>query len=130
MELPFNQTNAPLIYSYEKSPLYARSFQIFKHEIASNTQTPVATYTVLDTEENLDLSEKKVMNIITLLNGGKTLMALGEETQSRLLFHIPEKTDDNTMKKVIFYTQKGEGVSKENAILTYEEEVFENVRSE
>lgn len=87
---------------------------------------PVGDYTVLDRDELPDLSEKKLINLIALLNGGDELLALGQRTQSRLLFHRKPKTDTQDAEQVIFYSYCGDGVSRENAILTLESGVIEH----
>jgi hypothetical protein len=80
--------------------------------------TPVGEYTVLDRSEDELISEKKIINLVSLLNGEDELMELGERTQSRLMFHRKTKMDPSDPTQVIFYTFSGEGVSQENAILT------------
>lgn len=49
-------------------------------------------------------------------------MPLGEETKSRLLFYRKPKAEDATRTEVVFYAYNGDGVSKENALLTIEGE--------
>jgi len=108
-------------FTYRPNPVLSGSFLICKKEENGGLH-PVGDYTLLDRNEDLTLTEKKVMNLITLMNGGKDLLPLGEQTKSRLLFHRKPKQDGDLRTEVIFYAYTGEGVSKENAILTIEGE--------
>jgi hypothetical protein len=109
------------LFTYRPNPVHHKSWLIFKKSDAGSLN-PVGDYTVLDPSEPLDISEKKIMNLVTLLNGNKELIPLGDQTKSRLLFHRKPKKEQDAKTEVIFYTQSGQGVSKENAILTIEGE--------
>ena len=104
-------------FTYRQSPVLNRSWMIYCKS-ADGDLNPVGDYTVLDREEDELLSEKKLMNLVSLLNGADELMTLGSHTQSRLLFHRKPKKDATDPTQVIFYTFSGEGLSRENAILT------------
>ena len=112
-------TDMKAAFTYRPNPVLNGSFLICKKE-QNGALHPVGDYTLLDRNEDLSLTEKKVMNLITLLNGQKDLMPLGEDTKARLLFHRKPKAADDIRTEVIFYAYTGEGVSKENAILTIE----------
>ena len=105
------------IYTYRQNPLYERSFLIFKEN------APVGDYTILDEYEDRSLSEKKVMNLISRMNGSHDLIPLGEATKTRLLFHRKPKLHPGDPSEVVFYSYDGKGVSRENAILTIEGEI-------
>lgn len=106
-------------FTYRPNPLLARSFLICRKG-QNGEVTPVGDYTVLDDNEDLHLSERKVINLVMRLNGEKDLVALGEQTRSRMLFHVKPRPEDDPHTEIVFYTQTGRGVSKENAILTME----------
>jgi hypothetical protein len=106
-------------FTYRPNPLLARSFLICRKERSGNV-VPVGDYTVLDAHEDFSLSEKKVINLVMRLNGESNLVALGGQTRSRMLFHIKPRPEDDPRTEIVFYTQSGHGVSKENAILTME----------
>lgn len=107
-------------FSYQRSPVYDRSFLILKKNNLDEYQ-PVGDYTILDEQEDIDFAEKKVMNLVTLLNGKEELIDLSEETEKRLLFHCKPRDNDNNKTQVVFYALGEVGVSKENAILTLDE---------
>ena len=106
-------------FTYRPNPLLARSFLICRKG-QNGEVTTVGDYTVLDDNEDLHLSERKVINLVMRLNGEKDLVALGEQTRSRMLFHVKPRPEDDPRTEVVFYTQSGQGVSRENAILTME----------
>lgn len=118
----FNIEAARPLYSYQKSPVNPKGYLIFKaNEDSSHDPQPVGDYTVLDAAEPEDLSERKVMNLISLLNGRKTLVQLGHETKSRVLYRILNKdSEDDSKYRVIFYHLGTKGISVENALFQIE----------
>ncbi len=120
----FNNHSAMPRYIYARNEVHPRAFRILKYNGAE--ARPVGDYMVLDSAEALTLSEKKVMNIVSALNGRDKLLQLGEETKSRQLFHLINDGANGEPVKVMFYAYKGEGCSTENALLTIErdEHVF------
>ena len=118
----FNAESRAPTYAYQRSPVNERAFLIVKKEEAAMESVPVGDYTVLDQEEDIALSEKKVINLISLLNGRKRLMELGHETKSRTLYHVVSTRDQDpeNKTKVLFYNLGSKGVSKENALLQFE----------
>lgn len=120
----FNAEAAAPRYAYRKSPVHPRGFQILKLA-GMDDPVPVGDYTVLDAREETSLSEKKVMNLVSLLNGRKHLMELGHETNCRVLYHIVAERDEDDRQRVLFYTLGHEGVSVENALLRLERDDHE-----
>ncbi|NCT40107.1 MAG: hypothetical protein GW778_00390 [Alphaproteobacteria bacterium] len=84
----------------------------------------VGDYTVIDEDENLELSEQKVKNVISLLNGKDDLKELGNLTKTRVLFTIVPKKSEDDPTKIIFRNHDGKGTSEENAVLTIEKGVL------
>lgn len=106
-------------FTYRPHPFLERSFLICRKE-QNGEVTPVGDYTVLDTHEDFKLTERKVINLVMRLNGETDLVPLGEQTRSRLLFHVKPRPEHDPRTEIVFYTQSGHGVSRENAILTME----------
>ena len=121
----FNSESAVPLYGYERSPVNERAFLIMKKE--TENPVPVGDYTVLDKEEDIGLAEKKVMNLVSLLNGRKRLMELGHETKSRILYNIVSERDEENKTKILFYKLEREGVSIENALFRLETTEAEHV---
>ncbi len=117
----FNAEAGTPRYTYRRSPVHPRGYMILKYEgDLAEEPVPVGDYTVLDTAEDPVLSEKKVMNLVSLLNGRKALMQLGHETGARILYHIVSERDDDNKTRVMFYRLGREGVSIENALFRME----------
>lgn len=106
-------------YTYRRHPLLDRAFLIYRQEKGGEAQ-PVGDYTVLDDGEALDLTERKLIRLVGTLNGQNDMTPLAKETGARLLFHCKERQLDDPRQQIVFYTYNGEGVSKENAIMTLE----------
>lgn len=113
----FNAEAGTPRYTYRTSPVHPRGYVILKYR-DDRTAEPdmVGDYTVLDSNEDSALSEKKVMNLISLLNGRRNLMQLGHETGRRVLYQIVSERDDEDKTRVLFYTLGKAGVSVENAM--------------
>lgn len=111
----------PGLYIYRQNPLLSRSFLILRKDRHGDA-VPVGDYTVLDWNEDSSLSEKKVMNLVSLLNGNEG-MNLSEAVDGRLLFHCKPKPEGSIGQEIVFYNYKGNGVSHENAILSLQEEI-------
>lgn len=121
----FNSEASTPRYAYRRSPVHPRGFMILKYREDLNAEPlVVGDYTVLDPREDFALSERKVINLISLLNGRRHLMELGHETNSRVLYHIVTECDDDGKARVIFYHLGKEGVSEENALLRIEKDEY------
>ena len=118
----FNAEGATGQYAYERSPVNERAFLIVKKQDETKEPIPVGDYTVLDKDEDMTLAEKKVTNLVSLLNGRKRLVDLGHETKSRVLYHIVSEKDEENKMKIMFYELGQQGVSKENALFRLESE--------
>ncbi len=123
----FNEPAERARYTYRQNPLYEKSFQVLKWDEGFNEYVPFGEYTVVDANEKYDLSEKRVMNLISALNDRQRLLDLGEETESKTLFHVvPGKLEDGR-SKVVFYTNNGEGNSIENAVFIFEGDANDDI---
>lgn len=113
-----NAKDAPL-FSYRANPVHERGFQILKRN------EPVGEYLILDKKEGRALSEKKIINLISLLNGKDVLTVPQEDLEGRLLYSsLPSEDHRN---KIMFYKYTGKGVSVENALLMINKEDLPNV---
>lgn len=119
----FNVEAATPKYTYTRSPVQDRAFMILKYpQEGASEAVAVGDYTVLDGSEDPSLSEKKVMNIVTLLNGRKQLIQLGHETNARVLYKVVSDFDDDGKMRVLFYHLGQTGVSVENALFRIEKD--------
>lgn len=122
----FNTEGSVGKYGFQRSPVNERAFLIVKKQEEAKEAIPVGDYTVLDKEEDIALAEKKVTNLVSLLNGRKRLMELGHETNSRILYNVVSEKDDEDKMKVMFYELGQQGVSKENALFRLESDEAKN----
>lgn len=113
------ETGMQPVYTFQPNPLLDRSYLLFRRD-RNGESAPVGDYIVLDRHEDPSISEKKIMNIVMKLNGENELVQIGHLTGSRLMFHCKKMAGDDPRQQIVFYTYTGQGVSKENAILTLE----------
>jgi hypothetical protein len=120
----FNDKGEKPEFMYKRNPLVAHSFQIFRFKDDKGDYEPVGEYIVIDAEEAIEITEKKMGNLIRILNGKKDLEQLGNLTKTRILFNIVPKASETDPTRIIFREYDGKGVSKENAVLTLEKGVL------
>lgn len=120
----FNEKGEKPRFIYKPNPLVERSYQIFEFKLDKQTYEPAGEYTVIDTEEPVELTKKKLINLVRVMNDKQELEYLGNLTQARVLFTIVPKSSDSEQQKIVFRTHDGKGTSKENAVLILEKGVF------
>ena len=120
MSLKFNEESEKPEFIYKRNPLVEHSWQIFQLKTDKDAYEPVGEYILLDLEEDIDITEKKLINLLSILNGKQKLIDFTNLTEKRILFNIIPETPESNNQKVIFRTYDGDGVSKENAVLTIE----------
>ncbi len=124
----FNIESEKPPFIYKRNPLVENAFQIFQWKEDKSDYEPVGDYTLLDTEEDPELTEKTVMNIVTSLNGRtERIIDLKNLTSERLLYNIVDNKDaeESNLVTIMLRTHDGMGVSKENAVLKIEKGVFD-----
>lgn len=124
----FNIESEKPQFIYKRNPLVKHAFQIFMFKEDKGDYEPVGDYTLLDMSEALDLTEKKVINIITLLNGRDNTMDLRNLTQSGFLFNMVPKVSEDDPTKIILRSKDASGTSVENAVMILEKGVFHESR--
>ena len=129
MEQNFNIESEKPPFTYKRNPLTDHAFQIFQWKEEKGDYEPVGDYTLIDMDEDPELSEKTVMNLVTLLNGrSERVIDLKNLTSERLLFNIltnEEDTEESDHVTIMLRTHDNQGVSKENAVLKIEKGVFD-----
>lgn len=115
-------------YIHKRNPLVENAYQIFEfkdYKGVNGTYEPVGDYTVLDTNEDEAVTERKILNLMQLMNGKEDLMTLKGMTGTRLLYTLLPRTNETDPTKIIFRTHDGEGVSTENAMLVLEKGILD-----
>lgn len=120
----FNEESEKPEFIYKKNPFIPHSYQIFQYKGEKSNYEPVGDYNLLDLDESEELTEKRVMNLIAVMNQRKRTIDLSSLTNARTLYTMVEMKPEDTDQKIIFRTHDGAGVSKENAILVIEKGVF------
>ena len=122
----FNDKTAKTTFIYRRDTANPYHFFILGAESKDSEYVFVGEYTVVDTTEDTDLTEKKLINLTTLLNGKKDLIELGNLTKTRILFNIVPNSADPDKTTIIFRSHDGKGTSKENAVLKLEKGVYQD----
>lgn len=125
----FNDKGEKPRFIYKRNPLTEHAFQIFEFKEDKSAYEPIGDYTLIDLDEDLEITEKKLINLISIMNGKKRLTDFSNLTKRRVLFTIVPETPESEKQKVIFRTYDGDGVSTENAVLEIEKGVFHDESS-
>lgn len=120
----FNDHSDKPKYTAKPNPLVPHSWQIFEFKDDKKSYEPVGDYTLINNTEDVEITEKKLVNLTRILNGKKDLLELGNLTKKRTLYTIVPKTSADDPTRIIFKDLDGTGVSKENAVLTLEKGVL------
>jgi hypothetical protein len=120
----FNEESEKPWFTYKQNPLVPHSWQIFEFRPQKDEYEPVGEYILIDTTEPIDITDKKLMNVMAVLNRKSSWVDFKNLTDKRVLFNIVEESPESDTMKVVFRAYDGSGVSKENAVLTIEKGVF------
>ncbi|MGH1377824.1 MAG: hypothetical protein ACRBB3_03295 [Alphaproteobacteria bacterium] len=100
------------------NPLVDRAYQIFEYDFTKSDYDHVGDYVLIQKDEDKEITKKKVINLITLLNGKDDLIDLSNLTSTRLLYSIVPEAQAGDQTKIVLKDYDGSGVSKDNAIFT------------
>tara|TARA_R110001592_G_scaffold29350_9_gene106596 strand:+ start:14190 stop:14660 length:471 start_codon:yes stop_codon:yes gene_type:complete len=112
------RTGARSRFVHKPNPLIERDYQIFEYNIEIGDYNHIGDYVLLDKEEHRDITDKKVMNLMSILNKKDDLIDLSSLTNKRVLYTIVPEAQAGDQTKMIFKDYDGSGVSKDNAIFT------------
>lgn len=115
-----------LRFSYKPNPMVERAYQIFEHYDYKIEPEHVGDYVLINKDEDREVTEKKIINLVTLLNGKRDLIDLSDLTNTRVLFTIVPEAQAGDHRKIIFKDYDGSGVSKDNAVFTIRKGVFKD----
>lgn len=105
-------------FVYKPNPMVDRAYQIFEYSPKKGTYNHVGDYVLVNKEEPRDITEKKMMNIMALLNKKGEMIDVSELTKIRILFTLVPEAQSPDQTKMIFKDYDGTGVSKDNAVFT------------
>ncbi len=105
-------------FIHKPNPLVERAYQIFEYNADKGSYDAIGEYILLNKEEPRDITEKKVINLMSILNKKDELIDLSSLTNKRVLFTLVPEAQAGDQTKMIFKDYDGSGVSKDNAVLT------------
>lgn len=112
---------------YRPNPVAGRAFQLL-HWNARQGYQPIGDYLLLDDKEDTALTERKVQNLVTLMNGHSRLFDLKRDVgNTRTLFHVQDGEDEMGRKRIMLRSFDGNGASRENALVMIEKEYWSDV---
>lgn len=129
MPMDFNQSTELPRFMFKPHEGRERTWVIFEYKDYKGPKggyDAIGSYEVLDKTEDPVLSEKKLNNIIILMNGKKSPETLKNLTYERVLYNIVPKKEITDPTKIVYRVYNGQGVSKENAVLTLERGLFDD----
>lgn len=106
-------------------PKGERVYEIFQRPYGAEGYNAVGDYRVVDSEEPSALTEKKLENLMALMNGRKGGQNLSAEVSTRTFYHVVPKSTHSDPTRVILRDYTGAGVSQDNAIFTIERGIFQ-----
>lgn len=111
-------------FIHKPNPLVDRAYQIFEYNIESGIYEHVGDYALLNKDEPREATERKVMNLMNVMNKKKDFLDLSNLTKTRVLYTLIPEAQAGNQTKVIFKDYDGSGVSKDNAVFTIRKGVF------
>ncbi len=111
-------------FIHKPNPIIDRAYQIFEYNFTKGSYEHAGDYVLLKKDEAREITEKKLINLMTLLNGKDDLIDLSNLTKTRLLYSIVPEAQNNDQIKIIIKDYDGSGVSKDNAVFTIRKGVF------
>ena len=83
----FNASGGLKKFGYRNCKFHTKGFHLVKHEMQDQASQSIGDYIILNTSEERHISEKKVGNLVNLLNQ-EPLEELGKLTASKTLYEI------------------------------------------
>lgn len=105
-------------FIHKPNPLVDRAYQIFEYNVAKGSYDVVGDYVLINKDEPRDITEKKIINLMSILNKKDELIDLSSLTNKRVLFTLVPEAQAGDQTKMIFKDYDGSGVSKDNAVFT------------
>ncbi len=112
-------------FIHRLNPQIDRSYQIFEYNFKNGDYEHAGDYVLINKSEKTEITEKKLINLMTLLNGKDNLIDISNLTKVRSLFTLVPEAQAGDQTKIILKDYDGSGVSKENAVFTIRKGVFD-----
>ncbi|MCK5385201.1 MAG: hypothetical protein KAJ29_06440 [Alphaproteobacteria bacterium] len=105
-------------FVHKPNPMVERDYQIFEYDYKKGEYNHVGDYVLVNKDEPRKITEKKVKNLMSIINKKDDLIDLSNLTKTRVLYTIVPEAQAGDQTKMIFKDHDGSGVSKDNAIFT------------
>ena len=105
-------------------PLVERAYKIYEYDFNAGKYNVSGDYVLINKDEPRELTDTKIKNLLTILNGKDDLIDVSNLTKARVLFTLVPEAQAGDQTKMIFKDHDGSGVSKDNAVLTIKKGVF------
>ncbi len=112
-------------FIHKPNPLVERDYQIFEYNFEKGDYEHAGDYVLVNKKESREITEKKLMNLMSLINGKDELIDISNLTETRVLYTLVPEAQSGGQTKIIFKDYDGSGVSKENAVFTLRKGVFD-----
>ncbi len=111
-------------FIHKTNPIVDRAYQIFEYDFTKGDYEHAGDYALLKKDEPREITDKKLINLMTLLNGGDNLIDLSNLTKTRVLFTLVPEAQSGEQTKIILKDYDGSGVSTDNAVFTIKKGVL------
>lgn len=105
-------------FVHKPNPLVERSYQIFEYDYTKSAYEHCGDYVLLNKEESREVTDKKVINVMSMINGKSDMIDISNLTKNRVLYTLVPEAQAGDQTKIIFKDYDGSGVSKDNAVFT------------
>lgn len=112
-------------FVHKANPLVDRAYQIFEYDFNKGSYEVVGDYVLINKDEPRDITEKKVVNLLFMLNRKNgDMIDISNLTKGRILYTLVPEARAGDQTKIILKDYDGSGVSKDNAVFTIRKGVF------
>lgn len=122
----FNDESSHPEFIHKPDPHDPHAYEILHFKEGLGTYELSGSYRKVDEAEEAEVTDKRIFNLMAVLNDKKRQFDFKSLTNSRTLYTLVPIKPEDTDVKVIFRTYDGNGVSKENAILSLDKGVFDD----
>ena len=99
-------------FIFKPDQMVERAYLIYEYDFKKGDYDHVGDYILINKAEPHDITEKKLQNLMTLLNGKKDLIDLSNLTTTRVLYTVVPEAKAGNQTKIILKDYDGSGVSK------------------
>jgi len=113
-------------FAYTPNPTDRRNYKILEYDFKTRVHSHVGGYWLIDESESQDITEKKVSNVVSLLNKNDELIDISQLTNYRVLFQV---VDDKYHTKIALKHYDGKNIW-DNALFVIRKGILHDEYSE